>query len=184
MPRRAVVTALVLAAIAGRIASAEDVETAAARERERRAHAARETPTVYSNESLHPRATPTDKASASGTAAPTARATETPAASAATPRPTATDDIPTCDGSSEALAAWSEASRKIQEVCVVGGPEAETTGEFHVDMILSETGVVEEAHADPENVYTTCFVQQLRGMSLPPSGRGRCRQRYATMWRS
>jgi len=172
----------VCVALAATVAYGQGLGAAAAKEKAKRERAqSKSAAPRYDNDSL-------ERQAASASAEPGTSATPAGPATGSEGRSSdasadkeAPAALPTCGGF-EMLRAWSEAHRRYAQECS-GGPKAGTSGRFSIELIITATGTVEKATVTPENAYTTCVGERMRGHSMPPPEEGkRCRAPYMAMW--
>jgi hypothetical protein len=92
-------------------------------------------------------------------------------------------NLPWCEPGLEMLRAWSDFHAEYAEEC--GRADLPSLGRFDIEIVVSGAGRLEAAIVDPENAYTTCLAQRLRGRSMPrPADGKRCRSRYSSSWKT
>jgi hypothetical protein len=91
-------------------------------------------------------------------------------------------DLPWCEPGLEMLRAWSESHLEYAAEC--GRADLPSFGRFDIEIVVSGDGRLEAAIVDPENGYTTCLAERLRGRPMPrPVDGKRCRAKYGSQWR-
>lgn len=91
-------------------------------------------------------------------------------------------DLPWCEPGLEMLRAWSESHQEYAAECVRA--DLPGFGRFDIEIVVSGDGRLEAAIVDPENGYTICLAERLRGRPMPrPVDGKRCRAKYGSQWR-